>query len=535
MEVPVSSISFLIDDIRERLQEVTQKAEPGIIADITACYVAVIDELLALEVKKRDFRLAERSLITKLTDLRVKRCFQNARRGHFTHLPTLEAKITETMEKILITSATDLKSLRSIYVTHIEIMLSSQSTKVASLVDSFTPPVLELRGISPKDRFEATEIGDLNYLQQEIGKLWAWKRSEFVNELQDGFSALHIASRRGRLDVAKWLLDRGALATQPDKNGYHPIHWAAKDGHLAIVELLVKQHKAFLDARGEYGRTSLHMASYNFRQDMTALLLDFGADPNAKAEGDGHVTPLHEAVTKENSLGVALLLSCQKIDVKVASAWGHSPLFYAVAKGLPDIILMLVNHPSWSLPDDIMNLNHFNQLLRIQPEKNSDATKNLLIELWTKTSGVAPRPLAKSPYPVKNIDLIGDAKKYAQSLARNFDEVKEFTEKQMVDFLKELVTNLAKTKFPEDLIISYLEECLIHDTELKLSFAERAYFHFHLKKQQALLRQNVMEKWIKASFQITPVGESPNNGNHFLWSIVKALAKEKRIAKRALG
>ena len=71
------------------------------------------------------------------------------------------------------------------------------------------------------------------------------------------------------------------------------------------------------------GETPLHRAAYDGESEAAALLIDQGADVNAKTESDGY-TPLHLATVNTNPEVAALLLD-HGADVN----YGRTPLHYA--------------------------------------------------------------------------------------------------------------------------------------------------------------------------------------------------------------
>jgi len=63
--------------------------------------------------------------------------------------------------------------------------------------------------------------------------------------------------------------------------GKTPLHYAAQNGHLSIVEYLVNQ-KADRDAKNIDGKTPLHLAANNGHLSVVEYLVNQKADINAK-------------------------------------------------------------------------------------------------------------------------------------------------------------------------------------------------------------------------------------------------------------
>lgn len=133
------------------------------------------------------------------------------------------------------------------------------------------------------DLFSAAALGRLEAVQAALAA-----DPQALNALStDGYPALGLAAFMGRLNVAAWLLERGADATIPSRNAMEvqPLHAAAAGRHLEIARLLLA-HGADVNARQQGGFAPLHAAAQNGQVDLVRLLLAHGADP-AQAADDG--------------------------------------------------------------------------------------------------------------------------------------------------------------------------------------------------------------------------------------------------------
>ena len=87
-------------------------------------------------------------------------------------------------------------------------------------------------------------------------------------------SPLMMASFKGHLDLAKRLIEKGADVNKP---GWTPLHYAATNGQLKLMELLLEEH-AFIDAQSPNGTTPLMMAASYGAPEAVKLLIEAGAD-----------------------------------------------------------------------------------------------------------------------------------------------------------------------------------------------------------------------------------------------------------------
>jgi ankyrin repeat protein/ketosteroid isomerase-like protein len=113
---------------------------------------------------------------------------------------------------------------------------------------------------------------------------------------------LMAATAAGETDRVRELLEAGAAVNEvaPRLNGFNdghtPLHVAARDGHTAIVALLLGAGADVNAVEPCFGAVPLHKAVYNGHADITALLVGReGVDLDFQGATNGY-TPLHDAL-----------------------------------------------------------------------------------------------------------------------------------------------------------------------------------------------------------------------------------------------
>ena len=130
--------------------------------------------------------------------------------------------------------------------------------------------------------------------------LWGWEHKN------KGPTALTAASRTGRLDVVKYLLEHGAKINNRDGQGNTAVIEAAGSGNLALVQYLFDQG-ADLHISDINGSTALHPAASLGHIPVISFLLDLGMPINITDKFGN--TPLMRACQTGNVEAVRYLLS----------------------------------------------------------------------------------------------------------------------------------------------------------------------------------------------------------------------------------
>ncbi|XP_037070457.1 integrin-linked protein kinase homolog pat-4-like [Pollicipes pollicipes] len=122
--------------------------------------------------------------------------------------------------------------------------------------------------------------------------------------------------------VRVWLDDTEHDMNEGDDHGFSPLHWAAKYGHVGIVEMLI-QRGARIGATNMGDDTPLHLAAAHGHRPVVQLLLRSKADVNLTNEHGN--TPLHYACFWSYQ-GIADDLIQAGALVTIANRFGKMPL-----------------------------------------------------------------------------------------------------------------------------------------------------------------------------------------------------------------
>jgi len=185
---------------------------------------------------------------------------------------------------------------------------------------------------------EYTVVEDLLNAGININTMDVWK-----------WTALSYSVREGNDNISFLLMGKGCDVNTAGKTstdgvsaGYwFPIHLAAYNGRLAIVEALLN-NGAEINVRvwGDSGDTPLHHAAKKGFYEVSRTLIIHGADINSRNEYGA--TPLYIAADWGNLI-VAQDLITEGADVNISTESGMTPLHVATYQGFPSLVRLLIN------------------------------------------------------------------------------------------------------------------------------------------------------------------------------------------------
>ena len=174
---------------------------------------------------------------------------------------------------------------------------------------------LLLRGFDANTSNPRGESGLFLAVKQSAFKVAAvlleWPGTQAETRTPSDESPLMLAALNGLTDWCQKLITRGADVNKP---GWTPLHYAATNGHVDVITLLLESH-AYIDAESPNATTPLMMAARYGTPQAVKLLLEAGADPALlNAQGLSALDFARHAHRKDAQELIAAALGITKSD-----------------------------------------------------------------------------------------------------------------------------------------------------------------------------------------------------------------------------
>lgn len=191
---------------------------------------------------------------------------------------------------------------------------------------------------------------------------------------------IHEAAQTGDLEKVKALLaaDPGLINAQDDL-GSTPLHWATRGLHVELAKYLMERG-ADVTIRNARQVLPLHSAVYRGVDELVPPMIRKGADVNAKL-GIG-VTPLHLTVLGGHPTTLELLLA-HGAAPEATDNLGSTPLLLAASFGQKEMVEILlsrgaaVDHPNKrrDTPLTVAHREGHEEIIKLLIDKGADATQ----------------------------------------------------------------------------------------------------------------------------------------------------------------
>ncbi|GMI14656.1 hypothetical protein TrLO_g7180 [Triparma laevis f. longispina] len=217
-------------------------------------------------------------------------------------------------------------------------------------------------------KLEGGECADSEkYDKDKLSTALSWRGKHMSNEK---CTRLHVAAYQGKVQEAKWLIQKGALVEALNEFNRTPIHWAARQGQFEIVKMLMDAG-CKVDMKSQYDYTPMITAAWQGHPKVTELLIKGTetdkADMTATSTPDGY-TALHWCL-HENKVrdGVNIHMACAKLCIAgegrkgsplevQCTVEGNTPLHFAAQKGHEDFVEFILNHEEFKKRKDTLLL-----------------------------------------------------------------------------------------------------------------------------------------------------------------------------------
>ncbi|KAJ3262043.1 hypothetical protein HK103_003886 [Boothiomyces macroporosus] len=218
-------------------------------------------------------------------------------------------------------------------------------------------------------------------------------------------TALHWAAINNHVNVAKYLLDRGA---ELDALGGDliatPFHWAARSGHVQMVTLLYSKG-ANLYIKDSQGYNALHLAVHAGHAMMIVYLLSIGMDVDSR---DSMMrTPLMWSAYQGNSLEGMDEILRNNASIDLVDVTGYTALHWAVISQHYEFVRKLleegashtIRDPAGKLPGDWAKergtLEYYEKILNETKKTTNAGLSEIRKPLRSKHCRICNRCVAK--------------------------------------------------------------------------------------------------------------------------------------------
>ncbi len=251
--------------------------------------------------------------------------------------------------------------------------LFKQKVNYKKLIHKELTQIPDLQGLTYKQFY--TRFASL----LEISKGPDVTKEIIGHEKYEGFTALTVAVDRNLEVLAKNLIEQKSDVNHVGPRKTTPMHCAAKNGNLALVELLHKED-ASLTAKDDYDHAAIHFAAMSGNGKLVKWILQHVDNKCVFEEGQYNNLPLHLACKTKDFESVEAIVSAMDDKFIIFNQQGvnsETPFRLAVISGnfgavklLKDVLMpadFKQNIAAFKLADDAVksgNVELFKQLMK---------------------------------------------------------------------------------------------------------------------------------------------------------------------------
>eukprot|EP00741_Cyanophora_paradoxa_P004982 tig00000842_g4830.t1 len=215
-------------------------------------------------------------------------------------------------------------------------LLRLAQEKIRGLGRFSAQPVALPSSPSPAELWTAVSRSDVPRIEELLSQ-----KVDLLAANSDGFTALHLASQSGNVQVTSMLLRaKPELVKLKNVHGDTALIIACKQGHLKIAEMIL-QKGGDPNASNNFRSTALHEAARKGDHDICELLLNSKANP-LFPDYLGN-TPAALAADGGHLKLVEFLLKADHTTVNVKNALGNTIMHFAAQHGSVDLMRLLLS------------------------------------------------------------------------------------------------------------------------------------------------------------------------------------------------
>ena len=192
----------------------------------------------------------------------------------------------------------------------------------------------------PSSLHEAASLGDVAAIERLLA-------SSKVDELEDGWSALMLASYWCHPAAVRRLLDAGAQPDLTSEGGKTPLLLATQSREADVIALLLAKKAKPRPQGSEDGESPLLLALHNGDLDSVRVLVDGGAPLDDKDEMGNPplcIASLGDPTDNREDVDIVRYLLGKKVDANQPCTGDSTPLFMAVGADFVDTFRLLLDH-----------------------------------------------------------------------------------------------------------------------------------------------------------------------------------------------
>ncbi len=208
-----------------------------------------------------------------------------------------------------------------LYMTHLEMVDDKKKSLLHYAVTGSATDVIDYLlnqdiNVNLTDQYGETPLFDCARKGKvQIAKKLIDKYANVNVENRQGELPIHLASFKGDLAFIKLLIESGSFLNKQTKEDKYPVHYAIAGGRHDVIDFLIKKSNQSYDMRDSHGNTLLHHATKTSNVVLIDMLLNQNLDPNAL--NDHFETPIFNAVRFGTVETIRLLLASDAyIDIK---------------------------------------------------------------------------------------------------------------------------------------------------------------------------------------------------------------------------